>query len=130
VELHRAIEDAVLAANKRKRAEKSSDALVCTIEKIGSRPAGVLSHDSALYQLLHAVDRHLNIRTETRTASTDANIPLSLGVPAISMGAGGSGGGIHTLKEWFDAKDRESGLRRVLLLMLALAANSQEAQET
>jgi tripeptide aminopeptidase len=75
------------------------------------------------------VDRHLNIRTETRTASTDANIPLSLGVPAISMGAGGSGGGIHTLKEWYDAKDRESGLRRVLLLMLALAAHSQEAQE-
>jgi acetylornithine deacetylase/succinyl-diaminopimelate desuccinylase-like protein len=85
-----------------------------------------LPDDSALYQLLRAVDRHLNIRTEPRTASTDANIPLSLGVPALSMGAGGTGGGIHTPQEWYDAKDRQLGLRRVLLLMLALACGEPE----
>jgi acetylornithine deacetylase/succinyl-diaminopimelate desuccinylase-like protein len=120
VELHRAVEDVVLAANRGRRTGRLSYA----IEKIGSRPAGTLPHDSALYQTLRAVDRHLSIGTEPRTASTDANIPLSLGVPALSMGAGGTGGGIHTPKEWYDAKDRELGLRRVLLLMLALARNT------
>jgi acetylornithine deacetylase/succinyl-diaminopimelate desuccinylase-like protein len=126
VELHRAIEDAVLAANGGKRAEKQKNALDFVIEKIGARPAGYLAEDSVLYQLLCVVDRHLNIRTEPRTASTDANIPLSLGVPALSMGAGGTGGGIHTLGEWYDAKDRTLGLRRVLLLMLALASKEPE----
>jgi acetylornithine deacetylase/succinyl-diaminopimelate desuccinylase-like protein len=121
VELHRAIEDAVLAANEGRRAGRNSDALSYDIEKIGARPAGALPEDSPLSRLLRAVDRHLNIRTETRTASTDANIPLSLGVPALSIGAGGTGGGIHTQQEWYDAKDRELGLRRVLLLMLASA---------
>lgn len=126
VELHRAVEDAVLAANAGKRAGKQNEALDFTIEKIGARPSGSLPDDSALYQLLRAVDRHLNIRTEPRTASTDANIPLSLGVPALSMGGGGTGGGIHTPQEWYDAKDRQSGLRRVLLLMLALTSNPPE----
>ena len=48
------------------------------------------------------------------------NIPLSLGVPALSIGAGGEGGGAHTQGEWYSAKDRETGLRRVLLLTLAM----------
>jgi len=128
VELHRAIEDAVLAANEGKRTGKHGDALDFTITTIGARPPGALSHESTLYHLLRAVDRHFNIRTETRTASTDANIPLSLGVPALSMGAGGTGGGIHTPQEWYDAKDRELGLRRVLLLLLALSSNDTEAR--
>jgi acetylornithine deacetylase/succinyl-diaminopimelate desuccinylase-like protein len=127
VELHRAIEDAILAANEGRRAGKSNGALEFSIEKIGARPSGSLPDDSPLYQLLRAVDRHLNIRTQPRTASTDANIPLSLGVPALSMGAGGTGGGIHTPQEWYDAKDRELGLRRVLLLMLALTTNEPES---
>lgn len=124
VELHRAVEDAVLAANQKRGSKRRGEKLEFSIEKIGSRPAGSLSHESALYQTLRAVDRHLNIRTEPRTASTDANIPLSLGVPAVSIGAGGTGGGIHTPQEWYDAKGRELGLKRVLLLALALAGSA------
>lgn len=126
VELHRAIEDAVADANKGKPARKHGSALEFCIKKIGARPVGSLPDDSALNRSLRAVDRHLGIRTETRIASTDANIPLSLGVPAVSMGAGGTGGGVHTPQEWYDAKDRESGLRRVLLLLLALAVEDSE----
>lgn len=119
VELHRAVEDAVLAASA---AQKSfARDLRFTIEKIGDRPAGQLPAASPLLELLRAVDRHLAIRTEQRVASTDANIPLSLGVPAVSIGAGGEGGGIHTVGEWFDARGRELGLRRLLLLLLTLA---------
>lgn len=118
VELHRAVEDAVIAANAQKPGKKHGSRLEFEIQQIGLRPAGSLARDAALHQQLRAVDRHLNIRTMSRIASTDANIPLSLGVPALSIGAGGSGGGVHTPQEWYDAKDREVGLRRVLLLML------------
>ncbi len=118
VELHRAVEDAVLAANLGAPPEH---ALRSTISGIGDRPAGSLPPDARILALLRAVDRHLGLRTELRTASTDANIPLSLGVEAISIGAGGEGGGIHTTGEWFNARGRDLGLRRVLLLLLALA---------
>lgn len=122
VELHRAIENAVLEANAGKQAGKNGAAVTFSIEKIGVRPTGSLPADSPLYQTLRAVDRHLNIRTEPRTASTDANVPLSLGVPALSVGAGGTGGGIHTPQEWYDSRNRDLGLRRVLLLALALTS--------
>jgi tripeptide aminopeptidase len=80
--------------------------------------------------LLEAVDRHLAIRTEMRLASTDANIPLSLGIPAVSIGGGGEGGGIHTYGEWYDGRGRDLGLRRILLLLLAVAGafSPQRAQ--
>ncbi len=118
VELHRAVEDAAMAANHGQTAEGS---VRFAIDKIGDRPAGRLPADSELMTLLEAVDRHLAIRTELRLASTDANIPLSLGVPAVSIGGGGEGGGIHTHGEWYDAKGRDLGLRRILLLLVAAA---------
>jgi len=118
VELHRAVEDAVLATNQNRG---QAGGVRFEIRKIGDRPAGRLPAQSELMGLLEAVDRHLSIRTEPRLASTDANIPLSLGVPAVSIGSGGEGGGIHTWGEWYDARGRELGLRRILLLLLALA---------
>ena len=90
------------------------------IAKIGDRPAAHLPDDSPLLAALRAVDRHLGLRTDLRLGSTDANIPLALGVPALSMGAGGEGGDAHTLHEWYSAKDRELALKRVLLLTLAM----------
>ncbi len=89
------------------------------IETIGNRPAAALPDDSALLSTLRAVDRHLNLPTEPRLGSTDANLPLSLGIPALAIGAGGIGGGIHTLEEWYDPTGRETALRRILLLLLA-----------
>jgi tripeptide aminopeptidase len=92
-----------------------------SIEIIGDRPGGVLPVDSPLLTTLRAVDRHLNLRTEPGLGSTDANIPLSLGIPAIAIGAGGLGGGIHTLQEWYDPTGRNSALRRILLTLLDTA---------
>lgn len=89
------------------------------IEAIGDRPAATLPRDSALLTVLHSVDRHLNLSTEQRLGSTDANLPLSLGVPALAIGTGGIGGSIHTLDEWYDPTGRETALRRILLLLLA-----------
>jgi acetylornithine deacetylase/succinyl-diaminopimelate desuccinylase-like protein len=127
VELHRAIEDAVLAANAataEQRKRKATSAAAFTIERIGDRPAGRLAaaaNGATLYDDLLAVDRHLGIRTEPRIASTDANIPLSLGVAAVSIGAGGDGGGIHTRNEWYDATHRELALKRILLFLMLTA---------
>jgi tripeptide aminopeptidase len=88
------------------------------IETIGNRPAASLPDDSPILHSLRAVDRHLALRTEPRLGSTDANIPLSRGIPAIAIGAGGLGGGIHTLQEWYDPTGRETALRRILLTLL------------
>jgi len=123
VALHRAIEDAVEhgnAAAKTSNPATPRGQLAFAIRKIGDRPAASLPPDSPLLETLRGVDRHLNLRTDQRLGSTDANIPLSLGVPALSMGAGGLGGGAHTKAEWYNAKDREAGLRRILLLTLAM----------
>jgi di/tripeptidase len=94
--------------------------LTFSIDKIGDRPAARLPAESPLLETLRAVDRHLSLRTEQRLGSTDANLPLSIGVPSISMGAGGDGGGAHTRHEWYSAKGRELALRRILLLVLAM----------
>jgi tripeptide aminopeptidase len=121
VTLHRAVEDAVDRANQSAKPNPAGSRKLLTfaITKIGDRPAAHLPADSPLLGALRAVDRHLGLHTDLRLGSTDANIPLSLGVPSLSMGAGGDGGGAHTLAEWYSAKDREVGLRRVLLLTLA-----------
>jgi acetylornithine deacetylase/succinyl-diaminopimelate desuccinylase-like protein len=119
VALYRAAEDAVTHFNQKPSAQ-GRGSLTLKIQRIGDRPAAELPGDSPLLGMLRAVDRHLNLPTELRLGSTDANIPLSLGVPSMSLGAGGDGGGAHTLEEWYSAKDRELGLRRVLLLTLGM----------
>ncbi len=131
VALYRAVEDSVELANAKFAARsglrsglsngsKSGSPLRYSIEKIGDRPASELPEDSALMETIRAVDRHLGLRTDLRLGSTDANIPLSLGVQAVSLGAGGEGGGAHTRAEWYSARGRELGLRRVLLIALAM----------
>ncbi len=122
VELHRAVEDAAEHCNAQAKTAGAQcrGLLNFQIDKIGDRPAAQLPEDSPLLEALNAVDRHLGLKTELRLGSTDANLPLSLGISALSMGAGGEGGGAHTLAEWYSAKDRETGLKRVLLLTLAM----------
>ena len=93
------------------------------LEIIGDRPAASLAEDATLLRTLYAVDRHLGLRTELRIGSTDANIPLSLEIPAIAIGTGGVGGGIHTLAEWYDPTARETALRRILLTLLDTVAH-------
>jgi len=90
------------------------------IESIGDRPAAELPQDARILQIVRAVDKHLRIGSVPRLASTDANVPLALGIEATTIGAGGDGGGAHTLREWFDCSNRDLGLKRVLLVLLAL----------
>jgi tripeptide aminopeptidase len=121
-ELRSAVRDAAERCNAKAKAAgaASRGALSFAISRIGDRPAANLAEDSPLLAALRAVDRHLGLRTDLRLGSTDANIPLSRGVSALAMGAGGEGGAAHTLHEWYSPRGRELGLKRVLLLTLAM----------
>jgi acetylornithine deacetylase/succinyl-diaminopimelate desuccinylase-like protein len=88
--------------------------------EIGSRPAASLPEQAAILQYLRAVDSHLGIRSHLDCSSTDANIPLAMGIPAVAIGAGGLGGGAHTPQEWFSPDGRDLGLKRILLTLLLL----------
>ena len=116
----------IVDAENQRRGEA---ALKLHVERIGNRAAGALAASSGLAMSLKAVDRHLGIATEARIGSTDANLPLSLGVPALAIGAGGIGWGIHTLQEGYDPTGRDLALRRVLLLLLDICAMTAESDK-
>jgi acetylornithine deacetylase/succinyl-diaminopimelate desuccinylase-like protein len=118
-----ALRDAVDSGIKEEMsaARVNNDPLKASVRSLGSRPAGKLPDDSPLLETLRNVDAFLGNRSRLERSSTDANIPLSLGIPAISIGGGGKGGGSHTLAEWYDATGRETGLKRLFLLTVALA---------
>jgi acetylornithine deacetylase/succinyl-diaminopimelate desuccinylase-like protein len=91
------------------------------LKLIGERPVAQLPPGAHILEVMKAVDAQLGIASRLQRASTDANIPLSFGCEAVTLGAGGSGGGAHTLHEWYDPGNRELGLRRILLALLVLA---------
>jgi len=95
------------------------------LREIGARPAAALADDAQILRCVRAVDAHLGIRSRLETSSTDANIPLSMGIPALAIGAGGVGGGAHTPQEWFRPEGRDLGLKRVFLTLLLLMQGSE-----
>lgn len=114
------LEEALLIENDRATTGK----VTARRKETGNRPWGALPEDSPLLSYIRAVDSELGIRATIDCASTDANVPLSLGLPALSIGAGGEGGGAHTTAEWYSPEGREIGLRRVLLLLGLMLAES------
>src|SRR3954470_3575629 len=118
--LNRAVEDETMTAEMRSPAQKRPSGVNCEIVVIGNRPAGELPSGARILQAVRAVDAQLSNAAHVQRASTDANVPLSLGLEAVAIGGGGSGGGAHTLQEWFDSNGRELALKRILLTVLAL----------
>ncbi len=114
--LSAAVEEALQMENRR----ASGGRLAGKLREIGFRPGGRLPVDSPLLACIQAVDAHLGIRSRLDSASTDANVPLSLGLPAIAIGAGGQGGGAHSDTEWYHPEGRDLGLKRILLLLCLL----------
>jgi len=119
--LDRAIEEETRIAASRSGSARRPQGLNSEVVVIGNRPAGELEPQARILQVMRAVDSQLGNAAQVQRASTDANVPLSLGREAIAIGGGGSGGGAHTLQEWFDCNGRELGLKRILLTLLALA---------
>lgn len=90
---------------------------------LGDRPAGALDDAHPLVQAAVRATEAIGAAPTSAMASTDANIPLSRGIPAIAIGAGGTGGGAHTGDEWYDDTNGARGLERLVRLVLALAAD-------
>ncbi len=115
-----ALQDAVSRAEDIENSRVTGGRVAARVREIGRRPAGRLDDRAPILAALRAVDAHLGIRARPDCASTDANIPLSMGIPAISIGAGGHGGGAHTTSEWYRPAGRDLGLKRILLTAAAL----------
>jgi acetylornithine deacetylase/succinyl-diaminopimelate desuccinylase-like protein len=121
-QLRAALDDSVMETSiSPKRRRDADPVLSYEMKLIGNRPAAELKPNSRLLAVVQAVDQQLGNSARIQRASTDANIPLALGKEAVAIGAGGSGGGAHTLHEWFDPASREVGLKRILLSALTLA---------
>jgi tripeptide aminopeptidase len=119
-----------IAAGVRDEMESSRDRskgkLEWKVELLGSRPGGELSANSALLAALRAADEYLGNQSRIERSSTDANVPLSNGIEAVSIGAGGIGGGAHSLQEWYEPAGREMGLKRALLTLLGVSGLVEE----
>lgn len=113
------IEIAVREAVRARRT--GTPTLEARIEVIGDRPAGTTPADSPLVTAAKAATRSIGEVPELVASSTDANVPISLGIPAIALGAGGRSGGAHTLGEWYDNEGGTAGLERLLLTLVAVA---------
>lgn len=125
--LEASLRDAMQAGMTAETSTRRSAAgtLQMKVRSLGARPAGKLPEDSPLLQTIRDVDRYLQNSSRVESSSTDANLPLSMKIPAVSLGGGGKGGGAHTLAEWYDPTGRELGLKRLFLTVLAMAGLQQ-----
>ena len=105
--------------------DRSKGKLDWRVELLGSRPGGELTADSQLLAALRAADLFVGNQSRVERSSTDANIPLAAGIEAISIGAGGTGGGAHSLQEWYEPAGRELGLKRALITLLGVSGISE-----
>jgi di/tripeptidase len=100
---------------------RRGEALTASLEKIGNRPSGALDPGLPLIQRAIAATELFGVAAELTRGSTDSNIPISMGIPAITIGRGGTGGKAHSLDEWwFDEKGYEA-VQYALLVLLAEA---------
>ena len=108
--LHRAVTEATRTVD-----------VACKVEMMGERPSGTTPATSTIVQAAVEITRRFGIEPYLDVGSTDANIPMSMGIPAIAIGAGGSSENVHTPEEWFDPKHRDLGLHRLIALIGVLA---------
>jgi tripeptide aminopeptidase len=97
------------------------DSIKLELELVGDRPAGSQSAEAVIVQSAMAAASVLGFEPELNNpSSTDSNVPIGLGIPAVTLGGGGHYGGCHTLQEFFDPKDAHFGVQKILLTMLGL----------
>jgi len=114
----RAMRDAVDEESSKRRA--GDPLLKLKLDLIGERPTGETPADSPLVELAIEATRLLGVEARLDQSSTDSNLPISLGIPAITIGAGGTSGCSHSLDEWYDPHGRDLGLKRGLLVILGM----------
>jgi acetylornithine deacetylase/succinyl-diaminopimelate desuccinylase-like protein len=107
--------------DENRRRAASTPALRLEIQLLGDRPSGITPRAHPLVQAAVAVNRALGRDAELTSASTDANVPIALGIPAIALGAGGKAGDAHLATEWFENVEGALGIVRALLVTAAMA---------
>lgn len=112
----RAVHEAVERENSLRRPGDAS--LSLDLDLVGERPSGQTSPTSPLVELAREATKVIGVEAQLDQSSTDSNVPISLGIPAITLGAGGSSGCSHTLDEWYEPENRDLGLKRGLLVAL------------
>lgn len=118
-EVRRTVEAAADHTNAHRK--RGTQALSVDIRLIGDRPSGETPVNSAVVRAARAATRAFGDTPELVASSTDANIPIALGIPAIAIGAGGESGGTHTMDEWYANEGGPEGLERALLILLEVA---------
>ncbi|MGH7622069.1 MAG: M20/M25/M40 family metallo-hydrolase, partial [Gemmatimonadaceae bacterium] len=103
------------------RGVRGTPPLTLEITIIGDRPSGETDASLPLVVAAMAATQLIGREPDLATASTDANVPISLGIPAIAIGAGGRGGEAHTLAEWFENSAGHLGVVRALAIIIAAA---------
>jgi acetylornithine deacetylase/succinyl-diaminopimelate desuccinylase-like protein len=116
--IQRAIDAAVLEENERWGTPRL---ITATRNRVGNRPAARTPPDAAIVRTAESVHRALGLPFTLNESSTDSNIPMSLGIPAITIGGGGRGTDAHSVTEAFDTTDSWQGTQRAVLLTIALA---------
>ncbi len=116
--LQKAVQRALAEQNRMRR---HGPKLTVDVDKVGNRPSGEYDPESPLVQRAIAAIRFFNTEPELGTGSTDSNIPISLGIPAITIGRGGIDGGIHSITEWWMNRDGHLASQRALLILVAEA---------
>ena len=120
------VEDAATAENERWNVSPDEGVSV-EVEMIGDRPAGTQDETSAIVETAWSSAASLDLEPAlSGPSSTDSNLPISLGIPAVTIGGGGSGEGAHSLDEWFDPTDAYQGPQRAFLTMLSLVGVAED----
>jgi tripeptide aminopeptidase len=123
VKVQKALRDALAAENARWPGPRAANAkLSLVVDTMGIRPTGAQSDAAPIVQTALNAAKALGFTSSTSASSTDANLPISLGIPAIRMGGGGTGEGAHSLGEWYsDGPNGWLGVQWVALVVAALA---------
>ena len=120
--LHRSVARAMKEQNEQ---WQGSEELTVNIKMVGDRPSGTVNVKTPLIQRALAATRFLGGEPQLSTGSTDANIPISLGIPATTIGRGGKGGGSHSLQEWWSNIDGHEAIQKALLILVATAGTPE-----
>ena len=107
------------ATNEQNEIKRSGPDLRLAINKIGNRPSGKVDESVPLIQRTIAATQHMGVEPRLTIGSTNSNIPISLGVPAVTIGRGGDGGKAHSLDEWWINKDGYKSIQLALLILLS-----------
>ncbi len=116
--LQQSIQRALKEANERKtrRADLTVD-----IDMIGNRPSGEIDPVEPFIQRAIAVSKAMGYEPNLTRSSTDSNVPISMGIPSMTLGGGGSSGSAHSLDEWWYNSDGYRGVQRTFMILLSEA---------